>query len=166
MYTLILPCKVQGSKSLVLRCAATVLLLGAAGLAAAAQQHKVLAPHKPVAPSLGRPKKWAKPMVLQSLVGGPWTIDANLKSTLYLRNDVKTDSVTVTSTLFLSNGVQYTLSPIKLDPTGTAVIDINQALAAQASRRTPRFPATYNSNTSGRGPRSAPWCATLIPCIA
>ncbi len=113
-------------------CSAAVFLApGAFGQTTPAPQPKVLAPHKPVAPSLGRPKKWAKPMVAQSLVGGLWTIDANFKSSLYLRNDVKTDPVTVTPTLYLSNGVQYTLAPVKLDPSGTAVVDINQALAAQ-----------------------------------
>jgi len=58
-------------------------------------------------------------------------IGANFKSSLYLRNDVKTDPITVSPILYLSNGVQYTLPPVKLEPAGTAVVDINQALAAQ-----------------------------------
>lgn len=57
--------------------------------------------------------------------------DANYKSTIYLRNDVETDPVTVTPILWLSNGKKFVLNDVKLDPAGVAVININQALADQ-----------------------------------
>jgi hypothetical protein len=64
-------------------------------------------------------------------VGGFWMTDANFKATLYLGNSMKTDPVTVTPILHLSNGVQYVLSPVTLEPSGTALVNINQALAKQ-----------------------------------
>ncbi len=115
----------------VFRAAAIALAIGLFSLASFAQQPRVLAPHKPVAPTLPHPVAWNKPAVLQSVLGGLWMIGANFKSSLYLRNDVKTDPITVSPILYLSNGVQYTLPPVKLEPAGTAVLDINQALAAQ-----------------------------------
>src|SRR5208282_1358228 len=69
--------------------------------------------------------------VLHSMVGGLWMTDANLKSTIYLRNDVETDPITVTPILWLSNGKKLTLNDVKLEPAGVAVININQALADQ-----------------------------------
>jgi hypothetical protein len=97
-----------------------------------AQQPKVLAPHKPVAPRLPRHREWDPPTVAQSATGGLWMIDANFKSTLYLGSMLKWDPLTVTPVLHLSNGAQYTLPPVTLEPSGTAAININQALADQA----------------------------------
>ena len=94
-----------------------------------AQQPKVLAPHKPVAPRVEKPLPWHTPATLRSMVGGLWMIDANFKSTVYLKNDVETDPITVTPILHLSNGREYPLKEVKLDPAGIAVISINQALA-------------------------------------
>lgn len=96
-----------------------------------AQQPKVLAPHKPVAPRLPRHREWDPPAVSQSATGGLWMIDVNSKSTLYLGSMLKSDSLTVTPVLHLSNGAQYTLPPVTLEPSGTAAININQALATQ-----------------------------------
>jgi Bacterial Ig-like domain (group 2) len=95
----------------------------------AAQQAKVLAPHQPVAPRVEKPLPWHTPAVLRSMVGGLWMIDANFKSSIYLKNDVETDPITVTPILHLSNGREYPLKEVKLDPAGIAVISINQALA-------------------------------------
>jgi hypothetical protein len=95
------------------------------------QQPKVFAPHKPVAPRLPQPKTWHKPAVPQSLIGGLWMIDPNLKSSVYLKNDLKTSPLSVTPILWLSNGVKYSLPVVNLDPSGTAIVDINQSLAAQ-----------------------------------
>jgi hypothetical protein len=55
-----------------------------------AQQAKVLAPHRPAPPKLAGPVKWHDPAVLRSMVGGLWMIDANYKSTIYLKNNVET----------------------------------------------------------------------------
>jgi Quinohemoprotein amine dehydrogenase, alpha subunit domain III len=57
--------------------------------------------------------------------------DAYTKSSVYVRSDVETASITVTPILYLSNGVKLTLSAITLKPAGTAVININDGLAAQ-----------------------------------
>src|SRR5271156_4948320 len=58
-------------------------------------------------------------------------IDPEMKSSIVLSNNVTTSAVTVTPTPYLSNGVRYPLSPVMLEASGTAVIDINQALADQ-----------------------------------
>jgi len=97
-----------------------------------AQQPKVLAPHVPIAPKIQKPFPWAKPVAPQSAVGGLWITGPSMKSLLYLRNDLKTDSLIVTPVLYLSNGVRYPLPPVTLEPTGTAVVDIGQSLEAQS----------------------------------
>lgn len=101
------------------------------GPTAAAQQPKVLAPHVPVAPKIQNPFAWAKPKAQQSAAGGLWMLGPNMKSSLYLRSDLKTDALTVTPVIYLSNGVRYPLPPVTLAPTGTAIVDIGQALDAQ-----------------------------------
>jgi hypothetical protein len=118
-------------KSQVLWFAAIVLMLGAPSLTTAAQQPRVLAPHQPVAPRLPRNKSWDPPAKSQSLVGGYWMISPNFNARVYLSNSLKYDALSVTLILHISNGVQYTLPPVKVDPSGTAVIDINQSLANQ-----------------------------------
>jgi hypothetical protein len=55
----------------------------------------------------------------------------SMKSSLYLRSGLKTNSLTVTPIIYLSNGVRYSLPPVNLDPAGTAIIDIGQGLQAQ-----------------------------------
>jgi hypothetical protein len=119
----------RSAKSQVLRLIALTFALCVAP--SPAQQPRVLAPHKPVSPRLPRHREWDKPAASQTLLGGYWMTDANFKATLYLGNSVKTDPVTVTPILHLSNGVQYTLAPVTLEPSGTAVVNINQALAKQ-----------------------------------
>jgi hypothetical protein len=98
---------------------------------AAAQQSKVLAPHKPVPPILPDSGTKQKPATPRSMTGGLWMIDANFKSSIYIKNVVETSSVVVSPVLYLSNGVKYSLSPVKLEPAGTTVISINDALLQQ-----------------------------------
>src|SRR6267154_3009090 len=93
-----------------------------------AQQPKVMAPHKSIAPKVEKPIKWLTPAVPRTMVGGLWMIDANFKSSIYLRNVVETDPVTVTPILYLSNGVKYTLPDVTVEPAGVAIISINDAL--------------------------------------
>ena len=107
------------------------LVFGAFSQPAAAQQPKVLAPHKPVAPRIPRNRKFDPPSVPQSATGGFWMIDANFKSTLYLGSMLKWDSLAVTPIVHLSNGAAYSLPAVTLEPSGTAAISINQALADQ-----------------------------------
>ena len=52
------------------------------------------------------------------------------KAALYLKNGLKTDPITVTPVLYLSNGQRYPLPPVTLEPSGTAVVDIGQGLAS------------------------------------
>jgi hypothetical protein len=96
-----------------------------------AQQPKVLAPHRPVAPLVTPRRKLHTASELHSMVGGLWMTDANFKSTIYLRNDVETDPITVTPILWLSNGKRFALKDVTLEPAGVAIININQALADQ-----------------------------------
>jgi hypothetical protein len=94
-----------------------------------AQQPKVLAPHKPIPPLVLNPKPFPNPPTPQSMVGGLWMTDANFKSSIYLKNNVETDPITVTPILWLSNGKKLVLNEVKLDPAGVAVVSINQSLA-------------------------------------
>jgi hypothetical protein len=56
-------------------------------------------------------------------------VDANFKSSIYIKNSVKVAPITVTPVLYLSNGHRYQLADVNLEPSGTAVVNINQALA-------------------------------------
>jgi hypothetical protein len=93
-----------------------------------AQQPKVLAPHYPI-PQLDRQKvDWSKQATQRSMIGGLWMTDANFKSSIYLRNVVETDPITVTPILWLANGTNYRLPPVTVEAAGTAIIDINAGL--------------------------------------
>jgi Bacterial Ig-like domain (group 2) len=107
--------------------ASTILL--AANLAA--QQTKVLAPHRPIPPRVNKKIDWSKSATRRSMVGGLWMTDANFKSSIYLRSVVETDSVTVTPILRLANGTKYTLPDVTLEPAGIAIIDINAGLQSK-----------------------------------
>ena len=95
--------------------------------AAAAQQPKILAPHDPIAPKMSKPTPLA-PAVAGSMVGGPWMVDANFKSTIYLKNVVETAPITVTPVLHLSNAAKYVLPAVTLQPGGTDFLDIGAGL--------------------------------------
>jgi hypothetical protein len=94
-----------------------------------AQQTKVLAPHKPFGPKAPYTGKWKKAAMPRSMVGGLWMIDANFKSSIYIKNSVEVSAVTVTPVLYLSNGKRYALADVTLEPAGTAVVNVNEALA-------------------------------------
>ena len=94
-----------------------------------AQQRKVFAPHRPIPPKVGRPINGGTPPMLRSMVGGLWMTDANWNSSIYLRNIVETDPITVTPILYLSNGTKYVLADVKLEPAGISILSINQALS-------------------------------------
>jgi hypothetical protein len=96
----------------------------------AQQPAKVPAPHRPIHPRASVALS-QKPAVDRSIVGGFWTIDGNRKATIYLKNGLDSSPLTVTPVLFLSNGVQYPLAPITLEPAGTSVVSVNDALASQ-----------------------------------
>jgi hypothetical protein len=94
-----------------------------------AQQARVLAPHKPIPPRVTNPIKGLTPPMKRTMVGGLWMTDANLKASIYLRNGVETDPITVRPILHLSNGSKYALPDVKVEPAGIAIIDINDGLA-------------------------------------
>ncbi len=96
-----------------------------------AQQPKVLAPHKPVDPRDPLSKARLNPAVPRSMIGGFWMTDSNRKASIYLKNGLETAAITVTPVLFLSNGTRYALDAITLQPSGTSVISINDALERQ-----------------------------------
>ena len=58
-------------------------------------------------------------------------IDANFRSTLYLKNGVKNAAITATPILYLSNGKSFTLSTVQLEPSATAVMNLNDELSKQ-----------------------------------
>jgi hypothetical protein len=62
------------------------------------------------------------------MVGGLWMIDANFKSTIYIKNDVEIAPVTVRPILYLSNGKKVTLADVTLEPSGTATVSVNDGL--------------------------------------
>jgi len=108
----------------------TSILLGAALFCppTRAQQPKVLAPHRPLGQRLEKRLPVSKPMARQSATGGLWMTDANWEAALHLRNRLKTDPITVTPVLYLSNGQRYPLSSVTLEPSGTAIVDIGKGL--------------------------------------
>lgn len=110
--------------STIIRASLFALLLS---LTSFAQQSKVFAPHRPVAPRVSA-TGLKEPAVLRSITGALWMIDANFKSSIYLKNNVETSSITVTPILYLSNGAKYALADVTLEPAGTAVISVNKAL--------------------------------------
>ena len=116
-------------RSVVLRFAVFALAFAALSANLHAQQPRVLAPHKPVSPALPYTGKWHSPAVPRSMIGGLWMVDANFKSSIYIKNSVKVAPITVTPVLYLSNGHRYQLADVNLEPSGTAVVNINQALA-------------------------------------
>lgn len=107
--------------------AVTHFSLSCVSLLVAQQGSKVLAPHKPIAPKVSHSFPMPAP-VAGSMVGGPWMVDANFKSSVYIKNGVETSAITVTPVLYLSNGVAYKLSDITLEPSGTSIIDIGASL--------------------------------------
>jgi hypothetical protein len=75
-------------RSCVSVCALTVATLLASNLSA--QQPRVLAPHKPVAPKAEKQVTWLSPATQRSMVGGLWMTDVDFKSYIYLKNGVET----------------------------------------------------------------------------
>lgn len=88
------------------------------------------APHRPMPARVPESKRHHLPTSKAgSVIGGIWMTDANFKSTLTLRNLVATTAITVTPTIYLSNGRKILLTNVKLDPDGVVVINLNDELA-------------------------------------
>src|SRR5258708_18703899 len=120
--------------------AALIAVLGCTA-SLSAQQPKVLAPHKPIAPRVPKSQEREDLGVPRSMVGGFWMIDANRKASIYLRNGLESSSITVIPNLYLINGVRYNLSPVTLEASGTAVVSINDALRQKVIAPCPPLPA-------------------------
>lgn len=60
---------------------------------------RILAPHKPIpqrVPPISFPNEQPEP---RSVVGGPWMLDPNMRSTIYLRNGDETARLATTPVL-------------------------------------------------------------------
>ncbi|HSS95969.1 MAG TPA: hypothetical protein VLK33_03005 [Terriglobales bacterium] len=108
----------------------SIVILGCV-LPVAAQQARVMAPHRPIPPKIAHPGKVHGEMSARSMMGGLWMVDPNTKSTLYLKNNVETSSIAVTPVLHLSNGTQYQLPDVNLEAAGTALVSISDGLQSQ-----------------------------------
>lgn len=100
-------------------------------LSLSAQQAKVLAPHRHIPKRINKKVDWSKKATARSMIGGLWMTDANYKSSVYVRNVVESDPVTITPVLWLANGTKYTLPDVTIEPAGTAIIDINAGLQSK-----------------------------------
>lgn len=108
------------------------LFFGVFGLAAFGQQPKVLGPHKPVAPRVPESKTPPlAPMQSQTASGGLWMIGTNFKALLYLSSSLKTAPLIVTPAVYLANGARYAFTPVTVEASGSAIVDIGQELAKQ-----------------------------------
>src|SRR5271166_3254317 len=125
------PSSRQPVRSLIFQSAFCSFVLSLACVPTSAQRPKVLAPHRPVPPLVSSPQLSHSPSVPRSLTGGLWMTNGSMKSRLRITNDLVTASLSVTPILWLSNGVKYVLPAVNLQPSGTAIVDINQALADQ-----------------------------------
>lgn len=94
-----------------------------------AQQSKLLTPHKPAQKPLQVSLPFPTAPVLRTLVGGLWMTDKNTKSSIYLHNGLATSPLTVTPAVYLNNGTKILSTPIVLEPSGNAVVSINNILA-------------------------------------
>ncbi len=113
------------------RCALCAFALVWVGLSAVAQQPRVLAPHRPIPPKVEKAVKGLDSSMARSLVGGLWMTDTNVKASIYIRNTVETDVISVTPVLYLSNGASYTLPDVRVGAADIAIIDINSELQKQ-----------------------------------
>jgi hypothetical protein len=93
-----------------------------------AQQPRVLAPHKQFAPKLENQIKGLVSTGQRSMVGGLWRVDPSLKSTIYVRNAIETQAITITPILYLSNGTKLALPDVTVEGGGVSLIDINHGL--------------------------------------
>lgn len=58
-------------------------------------------------------------------------MDANFKSSIYIRNNNEREAITATPILYLSNGKKFTLPDVVVAPAGTVVLSVNDALRNQ-----------------------------------
>ena len=115
-----------------IRAASLSLAFVALTASLSAQQPKVFAPHEPIEPIVTPQPNWHfRAPTQRSMVGGFWMIDANFRSTIYLKNVVENAPITATPVLYLSNGKSFTIPDVKVEPAGTAVVNINDELNKQ-----------------------------------
>jgi hypothetical protein len=116
-------------ETLMRRCLVTLIASLAYISPLTAQQPKVLAPHVPIPQRILNSQELSLPPAKAgSIVGGLWMTNPNLKSSMYLKNVLEVSPITVTPLLYLSNGKQFRLPDVTLQPVGTAVVDINAEL--------------------------------------
>lgn len=75
------------------------------------------------------PLAWPrKPLKAQEAEGGIWRIDNGFQPMFMLKNALEIAPITVTPVLFMEDGTEYDLTPVQLDPSGTAMVNIRDAL--------------------------------------
>ncbi len=119
--------KIRFPRPLILVLVALASLFGSCS-DAAAQPSKVFAPRKPTPPVVKESLNPHSPATQRTAVGGLWMTSPTLKSSIYIRNVVETDPITVTPILYLSNGEKYRLTDVTVEPAGIAIIGINEQL--------------------------------------
>jgi hypothetical protein len=84
--------------------------------------------------------------------------DGSMRSRIHITNNLVISSLSVTPVLWLANGTRLPLPPIDLQPSGTAIVSVNQALTDQDIARTRRSLVMSSWITSGPGTP----CALLL----
>lgn len=84
------------------------------------------------------------PAVAQGAEGGLWRTDGNFESALIIKNVLEITPITVTPVLYMADGTEYVLSPVDLDASGVATVNINFALQAVPPNIQPHV-STYGS---------------------
>src|SRR5579859_3346014 len=68
------------------------------------------------------------PVVQQELDGAFWRTDAGFRATIRISNIVQTATINVTPVLFMSDGTEFVLPAVDLEPAGVATVNVNDAL--------------------------------------
>ena len=119
----------------------------------------VLGPHKPIAPKISAAPFANEATMPRTIVGGPWLLDPNMKSTLFLHNNNEVTAFLATPVLYLSNGRQITLPAVSVGPAATVTVSIGDALLGQGiapyANLTGYAEIQYNASYD-------PLCATVV----
>ncbi|HET9784439.1 MAG TPA: hypothetical protein VFP94_05690 [Terriglobales bacterium] len=69
------------------------------------------------------------PKVPQMLMAGLWRTDGGYRATIHVQNALMVSPLSVTPTLYMADGTPLTLPAVEIPASGTASVEINQALA-------------------------------------
>ena len=143
----------------VLTCVLTLLVFGFPLTCSAQSDIPVLGPHKPIAPRISAALFANQATMPRTIVGGPWLLDPNMKSTLFLHNNNEVTAFLATPVLYLSNGRQITLPAVSVGPAATVTVSIGDSLLGQGiapyANLTGYAEIQYNASYD-------PLCATVV----